>query len=52
MDKVQANYEAALVRWAHRGHLMGLAAYASQIEPGYGRDLKDRLENLDWPVLY
>jgi len=35
-----------------RNHLMGLAAYASQIEPAYGRDLKDRLEKLHWPVLY
>ncbi|HCT6673937.1 MAG TPA: RNA-directed DNA polymerase [Pseudomonas aeruginosa] len=35
-----------------RNHLMGLAAYASQIEPTYGRDLKDRLEKLDWPLLY
>lgn len=35
-----------------RNHLMGLAAYASQIEPAYGKDLKDRLDRLDWPVLY
>lgn len=35
-----------------RNHLMGLAAYASQIEPVYGKELKDRLEKLDWPVLY
>lgn len=35
-----------------RNHLMGLVAYASQIEPAYGRDLKDRLEKLDWPVIY
>lgn len=35
-----------------RNHLMGLAAYAIQIEPEYGRNLRERLEALDWPVLY
>ncbi len=35
-----------------RNHLMGLAAYAMQIEPDYGAELKARLERLMWPVLY
>lgn len=35
-----------------RNYLMGLAAYAIQIEPDYGRDLRARLEALEWPVLY
>ena len=35
-----------------RNHLMGLAAYAVQIEPKYGRDIKARLEAVEWPVLY
>lgn len=35
-----------------RNHLMGLAAYAIQIEPAYGKTVKGRLERVDWPVLY
>jgi hypothetical protein len=35
-----------------RNHLMGLAAYAIQIEPDYGREVKARLEAVEWPVLY
>ena len=35
-----------------RNHLMGLAAYANQIEPDYGKDIKMRLERVKWPVLY
>lgn len=35
-----------------RNHLMGLAAYAAQIEPAYGKSLKTRLENVEWPVMY
>jgi Reverse transcriptase (RNA-dependent DNA polymerase). len=35
-----------------RNHLMGLAAYAIQIEPDYGKDIKMRLERVKWPVLY
>lgn len=35
-----------------RNHLMGLAAYAIQIEPAYGKDIKARLERVKWPVLY
>lgn len=35
-----------------RNHLMGLAAYAMQIEPAYGLDIKTRLEKLEWPLVY
>lgn len=35
-----------------RNHLIGLAAYAMQIEPAYGKDIKTRLERLEWPLLY
>jgi RNA-directed DNA polymerase len=35
-----------------RNHLMGLAAYAIQIEPTYGKTVKARLERVVWPVLY
>ncbi|TNF78765.1 RNA-directed DNA polymerase [Pseudomonas sp. ICMP22404] len=35
-----------------RNHLMGLAAYAIQIEPDYGEAVKARLEAVKWPVLY
>ncbi len=35
-----------------RNHLMGLAAYAIQIEPDYGKEVKARLEAVEWPVLY
>lgn len=35
-----------------RNHLMGLAAYAIQIEPAYGKNIKERLERVKWPVLY
>lgn len=35
-----------------RNHLLGLAAYASQIEPEYGADLKSRLMVLPWPTIY
>lgn len=35
-----------------RNHLMGLAAYAIQIEPAYGRAVKARLEAVEWPVMY
>jgi hypothetical protein len=35
-----------------RNHLLGLAAYASQIEPEYGADLKSRLMALPWPTIY
>lgn len=35
-----------------RNHLMGLAAYAIQIEPAYGKAIKARFESITWPVLY
>ncbi|RMQ30731.1 reverse transcriptase [Pseudomonas amygdali pv. mori] len=35
-----------------RNHLMGLAAYAIQIEPEYGMGVKTRLEAVQWPILY
>lgn len=35
-----------------RNHLIGLAAYATQIEPDFGREVKARLEAVAWPVLY
>jgi len=35
-----------------RNHLMGLAAYACQVEPAYGDGLKRRLKALPWPVIY
>jgi len=35
-----------------RNHLLGLVAYAIQIEPQYGRELKVRLEAIEWPVTY
>ncbi|WP_426619487.1 reverse transcriptase family protein [Pseudomonas rustica] len=35
-----------------RNHLMGLAAYAAQIEPAYGQAIKARFERIAWPVLY
>lgn len=35
-----------------RNHLMGLAAYASQIEPVYGKGIKERLERVKWPVVF
>lgn len=35
-----------------RNHLMGLAAYAIQIEPAYGKAIKARFERIEWPVLY
>lgn len=35
-----------------RNHLMGLAAYAIQVEPTYGESIKTRLERIKWPVLY
>lgn len=35
-----------------RNHLMGLAAYAIQVEPTYGESIKARLERIKWPVLY
>ena len=33
-----------------RNHLQGLAAFAAQIEPAYGADIKNRLEVVDWPL--
>ncbi|MEH6801288.1 MAG: reverse transcriptase family protein [Halopseudomonas sabulinigri] len=35
-----------------RNHLMGLAAYAIQIEPTYGKEIRARLEGVKWPVMY
>lgn len=35
-----------------RNHLMGLAAYACQVEPTYGDELKMRLKAVPWPVVY
>lgn len=35
-----------------RNYLMGLAAYASQVEPTYGNELKMRLKAVPWPVVY
>lgn len=35
-----------------RNHLIGLAAYASQIEPSYGASLKERLAKIAWPLIY
>ena len=35
-----------------RNHLMGLIAYATQIEPEYGKSLKIRLEEIEWPLVY
>jgi len=35
-----------------RNHLLGLAAYASQVEPAYGAELKIRLKAVSWPVVY
>ncbi|AXE35471.1 reverse transcriptase family protein [Chromobacterium phragmitis] len=35
-----------------RNHLMGLAAYACQVEPKYGDELKKRLKAVPWPVVY
>ncbi len=35
-----------------RNHLMGLVAYAIQIEPNYGAEIKARLERVKWPILY
>ncbi|MEN9902835.1 MAG: hypothetical protein RL651_1499 [Pseudomonadota bacterium] len=35
-----------------RNHLMGLAAYARQVEPTYGAELKMRLKAVPWPVVY
>lgn len=35
-----------------RNHLMGLAAYACQVEPKYGEGLKIRLKAVPWPVVY
>ncbi|WDL55841.1 reverse transcriptase family protein [Xanthomonas campestris] len=32
-----------------RHHLLGLAAYAAQIEPEYGQDIQQRLRNIPWP---
>ncbi len=34
-----------------RNHLLGLAAYAIQIEMEYGLELKARLEAIQWPLL-
>ncbi len=34
-----------------RNHLLGLAAYAIQIEMEYGLELKTRLEAIQWPLL-
>lgn len=33
-----------------RNHLQGLAAFAAQIEPKYGADIKSRLAAVDWPL--
>lgn len=33
-----------------RNHLLGLAAFAIQIEPTYGADIKRRLAAVDWPL--
>lgn len=35
-----------------RSHLMGLAAYASQIEPVYGASLQSRIHEVPWPIVY
>ncbi|PQO96749.1 RNA-directed DNA polymerase [Pseudomonas frederiksbergensis] len=35
-----------------RNHLLGLAAYASQIEPVYGAEIKTRLMAVPWPIIY
>lgn len=35
-----------------RNHLMGLAAYAIQVEPEYGAQLKKRLSDVPWPIVY
>jgi hypothetical protein len=35
-----------------RNHLLGLAAYASQVEPLYGAELKRRIEAAPWPISY
>lgn len=35
-----------------RNHLMGLTAYACQVEPTYGDELKMRLKAVPWPVVY
>ncbi|SFR74946.1 RNA-directed DNA polymerase [Mitsuaria sp. PDC51] len=35
-----------------RNHLLGLAAYASQVEPQYGAELARRLNAVSWPVVY
>ena len=33
-----------------RHHLLGLAAFAMQIEPSYGESIKQRLSAVDWPL--
>lgn len=33
-----------------RHHLLGLAAFALQIEPSYGELIKQRLSTVDWPL--
>lgn len=35
-----------------RNHLLGLAAYAIQIEPEYGYAVKARLMAVHWPIIY
>ncbi|MBM3116424.1 reverse transcriptase family protein [Jeongeupia naejangsanensis] len=35
-----------------RNHLLGLAAYASQVEPMYGAELRKRLMAVSWPIVY
>jgi RNA-directed DNA polymerase len=35
-----------------RNHLLGLAAYAGQIEPGYAAELRQRLMAVRWPVVF
>lgn len=35
-----------------RNHLLGLSAYAKQIEPSYGSSLFKRLQALPWPIVY